>query len=267
MNNGEAAEETRKKIIVVDDVKFHLLSLRECLKKRYDIFPAQSMEELFDVLKSVKPDLILLDINMPETDGFEVFEMLKSSQAHSKIPVMFLTSQMDRNTIVKGMRLGAVGFVQKPYKEEDLVERIETELNPDVKTKNQPVILAVDDNISILKSMHALLCSKYKVCTLPNPERIKELLRSVEPDLFILDCNMPILSGFDLVPIIRKHPEHQDTPIIFLTSEGTMDTVNAALHSGASDFMVKPVDDAKLIERVDHHLSNYRTLRQIRLCK
>jgi DNA-binding response OmpR family regulator len=115
--------------------------------------------------------------------------------------------------------------------------------------------------------MHALLCAEFKVCTLPNPERIKELLRSVEPDLFILDCNMPILSGFDLVPIIRKHPEHQDTPIIFLTSEGTMDTVNAALHSGASDFLIKPIDDAKLKERVEHHLKNYKILRQIRLCK
>jgi len=260
-------EESKRKIVVVDDVKFHLLSLRECLKKTYDIFPAQSMEELLNILKSVKPDLILLDINMPETGGFEIFEMLKTSHAYSNIPVMFLTSQMDRNTIVKGMNLGAVGFVQKPYKEENLVERIENELNPDMRAKNQPVILAVDDNISILKSMHALLCAEYKVCTLPNPERIKELLRSVEPDLFILDCNMPILSGFDLVPIIRKHPEHQDTPIIFLTSEGTMDTVNAALHSGASDFLVKPIDDAKLKERVDHHLKNYKILRQIRLCK
>jgi len=260
-------EESKRKIVIVDDVKFHLLSLRECLKKRYDIFPAQSMEELLDVLKAVKPELILLDINMPENDGFKVFEILKSSPAYSKIPVMFLTSQMDRHTVAKGMRLGAVGFVQKPYIEENLVERIENELNPDLRAKNSPVILAVDDNISILKSMHALLCGDFKVCTLPNPERIKELLRSVEPDLFILDCNMPILSGFDLVPIIRKHPEHQDTPIIFLTSEGTMDTVNAALHTGASDFMVKPVDDAKLKERVAHHLTNYKTLRQIRLCK
>jgi PleD family two-component response regulator len=260
-------EKERRKIVVVDDVKFHLLSLRECLKRWYDIYPAQSMEELLSVLKAVKPDLILLDINMPETDGFKVFEILKSSHQHSNIPVMFLTSQMDRNSIVKGMRLGAVGFVQKPYKEENLVARIEEELNPDTKAKNQPVILAVDDNISILKSMHALLCNEYKVCTLPNPERIKELLRSVEPDLFILDCNMPILSGFDLVPLIRKHPEHQDTPIIFLTSEGTMDTVNAALHSGASDFLVKPIDDEKLKERVSHHLMNYKILRQIRLCK
>ena len=263
----EKVEESKRKIVIVDDVKFHLLSLRECLKKRYDIFPAQSMEELLDVLKAVKPELILLDINMPETDGFKVFEILKSSTAHSNIPVIFLTSQVDRNTVVKGMRLGAVGFVQKPYTEENLVERIEIELNPDMQKKNQPVILAVDDNISILKSMHALLCSEYKVCTLPNPERIKELLRSVEPDLFILDCNMPIHSGFDLVPIIRKHVEHQDTPIIFLTSEGTIDTVNAALHSGASDFLIKPVDDAKLKERVAHHLKNYKTLRQIRMCK
>jgi len=257
----------KKKIVLVDDVKFHLLSLKEILKKRYDVYPAQSPEELFDILKQTEPDLILLDINMPEKDGFEILNMLKSDDLYSKIPVMFLTSHMTKEIVIKGMRAGAIGFIHKPFTEVNLVERIESEIGTEYNEKKLPIILAVDDNVSILKSLNTLLSDEYKVCTLPKPERIKELLRTLEPDLFLLDCNMPVLSGFDLIPIIRKLPEHHDTPVIFLTSEGTQDNVYVALDNGASDFLVKPIDEKILREKLSLHLKDYMVLRQIRLCK
>ena len=256
----------KKKIIIMDDVKFHLLSLKETMKKHYDIYPAQSQDELFEILSSITPDMILLDINMPEIDGFEVLKLIKSFELYSNIPVIFLTSQKDRESVIKGMRLGAVGFVFKPFTEAHLFERIEEEINPEKHVKKVPVILAVDDSLSTLKSIHALLCHDYKVCTLPKPERLKELLKSLTPDLFLLDCNMPVLSGFDLIPVIRQLPEHQDTPIIFLTSEGTPDNVYVALESGASDFIVKPVDEEILRSKLSQHLENFITLRYIREC-
>jgi len=256
----------KKKIIIMDDVKFHLLSLKETMKKYYDIFPAQSQEELFDILKSVTPDIILLDINMPEIDGFKILGLLKSFELYSNIPVIFLTSQKDRESVIKGMRLGAAGFVFKPFTETFLHERIEEEIDPFKHEKRMPVILAVDDSLSTLKSIHALLCDDYKVCTLPKPERMKELLKSLTPDLFLLDCNMPVMSGFDLIPVIRQHPEHQDTPIIFLTSEGTPDNVYVALDSGASDFIVKPVDEEILRNKLSQHLKDYMMHRHIREC-
>lgn len=256
----------RRKIVIVDDVKFHLLSLKESMKKHYDLYPAQSMDELLDILKKIKPELILLDINMPEKDGFEILDELKSFDLYTDIPVMFLTSTMNRDTVLKGMRAGAIGFVQKPYKEAKLVERIETELDPEKRKKRVPVILAVDDSLSTLKSINTLLCDDYKVCTLPKPEHIKDLLKSLTPDLFLLDCNMPVLSGFDLIPIIRKLPEHHDTPIIFLTSEGTMDNVYVAMENGACDFLVKPIDEEILRSKLALHLKDFLILRQLRAC-
>jgi len=258
--------ETRRKIIIVDDVKFHLLSLKESMKKYYDLYPAQSVDELFDILDKVNPELILLDINMPEKNGFEILDMLKSIDRFSDIPVMFLTSNMSREAVIKGMQAGAAGFIQKPYKEAVLVERIENELDTERKAKITPTILAVDDSLSTLKTINALLGDKYKVCTLPNPERIKELLRTVTPDLFLLDCLMPVLSGFELIPIIRSLPEHHETPIIFLTSEGTMDNVYVAMDNGACDFLVKPIDEGALRSKLELHLKDYITLRQIRNC-
>ena len=259
--------EQKRKIVIVDDVKFHLLSLKESMKKHYDIYPAQTVDELFDILNSTKPELILLDINMPEKNGFEILDSLKSLDLYADIPVMFMTSNMNKDAVIKGMRAGAVGFIQKPYTEANLKDRIEEVLNPVYQAKKMPIILAVDDSLSTLKDINTLLSSDYKVCTLPKPENLKELLRTLVPDLFLLDCNMPVLSGFDLIPIIRNIHEHTETPIIFLTSEGTMDNVYIALNNGACDFLVKPIDEQILRTKLAQHLKDYMTLRQVRLCK
>jgi len=254
----------KRKIVVVDDVKFHLISLKETMKKYYDFYPAQSIEEFWEILDMVIPEMILLDINMPEISGFEVLDMLKSNDIYSDIPVMFLTANINKENVTRGIRAGALGFIRKPYKEDNLVERIENELDPEKRAQQLPIILAVDDCLSTLKSLNAMLCNNYKVCTLPKPEHIKELLKSLSPDLFLLDCNMPVLSGFDLIPIIRSFPEHSETPIIFLTSEGTMDNIYIALNNGACDFLVKPIDENRLRSKLAQHLNDLHLLRELR---
>lgn len=116
------------------------------------------------------------------------------------------------------------------------------------------VILAVDDSPAILQSVSAVLSGEYKVYTLTKPEELEKVLQKLTPDLFLLDYKMPGISGFDLVPIIRGYAEHRDTPIIFLTSEGTVDNVTAALTLGASDFAVKPFKVDLLREKIAKHI-------------
>ena len=112
------------------------------------------------------------------------------------------------------------------------------------------VILAVDDSSVVLKSVSSVLSNDYKVYTLPKPTKLEELLKQITPDLFLLDYLMPELDGFELVPIIRSFEEHKETPIIFLTSAGTIDTVTAALALGACDFIVKPFNPDILREKI-----------------
>ena len=255
----------RKKIILVDDIQFHLLSTKERLKSRYDIFTAQSSDDLFNILDKVFPELILLDINMPGEDGFELLKKLKEDPRYSEIPVIFLTANVDKKNVVKGMNLGAVDFVNKPFVDSDLIDSIERFVNPDVQRKaNKPVVLAVDDNPIELQTISFFLKSDYTVYTLPEPGRLKDLLGIISPDIFLLDCQMPVLSGFDLVPMIRKIQKYEDTPIIFVTSVGSIDNISVALHLGASDFIVKPIDEATLKEKVSLHLKDFIMQRRIR---
>jgi len=253
----------RRKIIVVDDIMFHLLSMKERLKEHYEVFPAQNTETLFELLSKVDPELVILDINMPDHDGFAIIEMIKSDTRYDYVPVIFLTAQRDRRSLLKAMSLGAADYLVKPVSDTGLIESIEYQINPGGPGTMKPVILAVDDNPSILKAINSLLHDRYLVSTLPQPEKIRDLLAMITPDLFILDCNMPILNGFELVPIIRSHSFHSETPIIFLTSEGTLDNLSVAMQLGASDFLVKPIDEFILRDKTAQHLKDFIIRRRL----
>jgi len=117
------------------------------------------------------------------------------------------------------------------------------------------LVLTVDDSPAILEAVAAVLSSKYKVFKLPKPTMLVNVLKQMKPNLFLLDYQMPELNGFELVPIIRGIEEHKDTPIIFLTSEGTVDNITAAVGLGACDFIVKPFNPDQLREKVAKHIA------------
>ena len=131
----------------------------------------------------------------------------------------------------------------------------------ETQTNNEkPIVLAVDDVPEILRMVHLILKDKYKVYTLAQPEKLEELLKTLTPDLFLLDYCMPELDGFDLMPIIRSFPEHKETPVIYLTSVKSADFYNVAMRLGASDYIMKPVDADKLREKVGRHFQQHETI-------
>jgi len=265
--NTERNENTLKKIIFVDDVFYSLTTIKQRLKSQYEIYPAQTVEKMFEILKSVKPDLILLDVNMPEINGFEALEKIKADTRYSEIPVIFLSAKNDKNSVVNGMSLGAVDFITKPVSTENLIEYIEYLFDPEKRAAVKPVILAIDDTSSILHTINSLLGDQYTVYTLPDVRAEKiltELLKKITPDLFLLDYCMPVLTGFDLVPIIRKIPGHEETPIIFVTSEKTVDSVTVATNLGACDYIIKPIDEVIFRKKIEKHLKDFLVRRRVR---
>jgi len=245
-------ENKKKTIIIVDDVMFQLVSIKERLKDKYVVYTANSYDVLITHLERIEPvpDLIIMDINMPGKDGFEIAESLKKLPDYSEIPVIFLSSKREPETLMRAMRLGAVDYLVKPVSGADLIEAIDLQLNPGANESTKQVILAVDDSHTILKAVCNILQGKYNVYSLSEPEMLNDLLSNITPDLFILDCNMPKLSGFDLVPIIRSHSKYMKTPIIFLSGEGSKDNLFTAIQLGANDFLAKPIDEKMLREKV-----------------
>lgn len=118
----------RKKILLVDDNITNLTIGRNVLGEKYDVFTIPSGEKLFKMLERVMPDLILLDIEMPEMNGYEVIKKLKADDRLKTVPVIFLTAKNDDGSELEGLSLGAIDYISKPFSPLLLLKRIEVHL-------------------------------------------------------------------------------------------------------------------------------------------
>ncbi|MCL1927514.1 MAG: response regulator [Treponema sp.] len=112
-------------IILVDDNKINLTIGETVLAEQYIVVTASSAEEMFRILDNIIPAMILLDIEMPEMDGYEAVKNLKSKPQTKDIPVIFLTGRTEPSDKEKGMHLGAVDYIKKPYQPDFLFKRVE----------------------------------------------------------------------------------------------------------------------------------------------
>jgi putative two-component system response regulator len=125
----------RKKIILVDDMLTNLRIGSKILTDTYDVFTVPSAEKLFQMIKKITPDLILLDIDMPGMSGYEAIKKLKSNRQTRLIPVIFLSANNNLACESEGLSLGAVDFITKPYCPQLLLKRVETQLRIESQQK------------------------------------------------------------------------------------------------------------------------------------
>lgn len=119
----------RKRIILmIDDVALNHKVAREVLQNTYQLYEAHSAEEGFEILEAIIPDLILLDIVMPEMDGFEMLRRLKMNKRLRNIPVIFLTADVTPEAEVEGFNCGIVDYITKPFVPTVMLKRIETQI-------------------------------------------------------------------------------------------------------------------------------------------
>ncbi len=124
--------EPRSRILVVDDESFYLDVLVELLKERYRVTVAKSGEQaLKRAMGTPSQDLILLDVMMPEMDGYEVCRRLKMNRRTVDIPVIFLTVKGEVEDEIKGFEVGAVDYITKPMSPPIVLSRVKTHLDAD----------------------------------------------------------------------------------------------------------------------------------------
>jgi DNA-binding response OmpR family regulator len=103
------------KILVVDDESINLQLVTSALKGEYTLFVAENGHEAIDLIGKHNPDLILLDVMMPELNGFEVCTIIKSDERYADIPVIFLTALDSHEAVLQGLELGAIDYLIKPF--------------------------------------------------------------------------------------------------------------------------------------------------------
>ncbi len=118
----------RKCILIVDDVIINLQYAQHVLRDSFDTILASSGAEALQILENTTPDLVLLDIKMPDMDGYETIQRIKDNPNTAKIPVIFLTAETKTESELKGFELGALDYIHKPFSIPVMLSRINTQL-------------------------------------------------------------------------------------------------------------------------------------------
>ena len=126
MSDEPQANAVKSKVLVVDDERMNLNALHGLLRDEYQIMAAISGEQALKAALSGKPDLILLDINMPDMDGLEVCRRLKADPLTREIPVIFITGKTEEEDEVHGFEVGAVDYIPKPFNPVIVKARVQT---------------------------------------------------------------------------------------------------------------------------------------------
>jgi len=113
-----------KTIFVVDDNSTNLMMADEVLSEHYEVITMLSASTMFELFEKVIPDLILLDIMMPDMNGFDALKLIKANPRYADIPIVFLTSKTDSETETLGFKMGIIDIIPKPFAGPVVLNRI-----------------------------------------------------------------------------------------------------------------------------------------------
>ncbi|HST60022.1 MAG TPA: response regulator [Longimicrobium sp.] len=209
-------------------------------------------------LRETRPDAALLDISVD--GGMELLRAL--SDRFPPVPSIVFTRSDAFTDRVEVARLGGRGFLRKPLAPARAIDAVEPLLRP--TDRRESVVLAVDDDPSILEAVRFVLEPHgVKVETLNEPERFWEALEAADPDVVLLDVDMPRVNGLELCRVLRNDARWKSVPVIFLTSRADPTTVQAVFSAGADDFVGKPFVGPELGARIQNRLERVRMQRSL----
>ena len=267
-----------KTVLLVDDNPVNIELLVQTLKSQhFNIFTASSGKMALEIAHENKPDLILLDVVMPEMDGFETCRKLKTSDVTCNIPIIFITAKTEQEDIENGFLAGGVEYIPKPFKVNEVYNRIRTHLLLGSQKKQVTLLqeeestaisgmklMIVDDNplnIDVLRK--TLVPLELDISMSPDGKVAVDLAPRIQPDLILLDVMMPNINGFEVCRILKTDPLTKDIPIIFATAKNKPEDIEMGFSLGCVDYFIKPFYHAEVLARIKSQLE----LRKLLLLK
>jgi putative two-component system response regulator len=265
----------RQTIMLVDDNIASLTMGKNILKDKYNVFPIPSGEKLFNILQKVTPDLILLDIVMPEMDGYEVIKKLKVDRKTQEIPVIFLTAQDDPGNELEGLSLGAIDYVSKPFSPALLIQRIENHLllnaqKKELKNYNEHLREMVLEQIEQIEDLqHAVLSTVAEVAEFRDDiigghiERIQSYLKFMLDQMIEEGLYYGEISNWDVDFLIPSAQLHDVGKIII--SEQILNKPGKLTAEEFEEIKKHTTHGVKLIERITESTREHVFLEHARI--
>ncbi len=235
------------RILVVDDEPdiANLIS-RYLERGGYKVIVANNGTQAFRMAQVEQPDLITLDVKLPDVDGFTVLEWLKHEPATASIPVIMLSMLADES---RGKLLGAVDFVSKPTQEKGLLERVAKAM-----AQGRPkVVLVADDEVDIRHLLAGYLRrAGYRVLEAGNGLEVLELVSKESPGLVLMDIRMPEMDGITALKELRANESTRDLPVVIMTaSPGAIEESGTTVDAlGVSGLLGKPFTAEELASAI-----------------
>ena len=247
-------EDTKQELVlVVDDDKNSNELLSIVLREAgYSVASLYSGKNVLKVAKKLKPEIITLDVFLPDTNGWLVLRQLKNDPHTASIPVLII-SMTNNNEL--GIALGATYSFTKPVKRAELVSSLK-EITSKFRFEN-PRVLIVDDDENTVELLNSMIEPEgFEVIkAYSGREGLQKLFSEQQPDILILDLMMPEISGFDIISSLRADVRTKDIPLIVCTSgeltEKNLEELNSELKGHLISIMKKGTFGRKeLINRI-----------------
>lgn len=229
---------------------------------------ARNGKEAMEEIGHVVPDAMILDLMMPEVDGFSVLRMIRSDEKTASLPVLILTAKhitkeelafLKVNHIYQLIQKGDIGrtgllsAVKAMVSGDRETKTKVAEKPPGHPVRGKPTVLIVEDNPDNMMTIKALLLDRYTVIEAADGMSGIQQARTQNPDLILLDISLPEMDGYQVLDTIRKEEALQHIPVIAITAKAMKGDREEILSHGFDGYLSKPVDGQLLettIQRV-----------------
>jgi len=279
------------RILVVDDVPANVKLLEARLSAEYfDVVTAMNGIEALAICERAECDIVLLDVMMPDMDGFEVCRRIKGNRATHHIPVLMVTALDHPSDRVRGLEAGADDFLTKPVSEMALIARVRSlarlkmmvdELRMRALTSREigiqdpenaaiadtgrsGKILIVDDRVSSYERLSSMLADQHAVEVEPNPNEALFRVAEGNYDLVVVSLALENYDALRLCSQLRSLDRTRNVSILAIT-DGEDDTrMNRGLEIGINDYLTRPIDKNELQARVRTQIRKKRYTERLR---
>jgi len=252
-----------KNILLVEDNEVTIIQMKEILlAEEYTIQIARNGKEALMTLKHFTPDAIILDLMMPEVDGFEVLASIRKVKETSLIPVLILSAKhitkeelgfltgnhiyqlIQKGDINRDELISHIRNMVSPPKNET-IEKIK--LNPNlVISLHKKSILVIEDNPDNMETMKALLAEDHEIIEAYDGLEGLTKAKTFLPDLILMDISLPGMDGLEVLSNMKNDSKTQHIPVIALTARAMKGDREELLSYGFDDYISKPVDNTLL---------------------
>jgi two-component system, cell cycle response regulator len=279
------------RVLVVDDVPANVKLLEARLSAEYfDVTTAVSGQEALSICERAECDVVLLDVMMPDMDGFEVCRRLKTGLATHHIPVVMVTALDQPSDRVKGLESGADDFLTKPVSDVALIARVRSlsrlkmmtdELRMRAVTSREigiesperealaeagrnGRILMVDDRPALSERIQSMLADEHAVDMERDPNEALFHAAEGNYDLVIVSLDLESFDGLRLCSQLRSLERTRNVPILAIAEADNNARLVRALEIGVNDYLVRPFDKNEILARVRTQIRKRRYTERLR---